>query len=45
MSTDTVPALSHAVVQLMKGVVYRDTHETVWQHCSGSSRSCGTTSR
>jgi hypothetical protein len=22
--------LSHAAVQLMKGVIYRDTHETVW---------------
>jgi hypothetical protein len=31
MSTDTAPALSQTVVQLMKGVVYRDTHEAVWQ--------------
>lgn len=31
MTTDTAPAMSQTVVQLMKGVVYRDTHETVWQ--------------
>lgn len=34
MSTPTVaePDLSVAVVQLMKGVVYRETHEVPWQH-------------
>ncbi len=26
------PDLSVAVIQLMKGVVYRDTHERAWQH-------------
>ena len=26
------PDLSLAVIQLMKGVVYRDTHERAWQH-------------
>lgn len=26
------PSLSLAVTQLMKGVVYRDTHETPWRH-------------
>lgn len=26
------PDLSLAVTQLMKGVVYRDTHETAWRH-------------
>ncbi len=30
-ATDTSAELSPAVVQLMKGVVYRDSHETVWQ--------------
>ena len=30
--TATQPDLSAAVVQLMKGVVYRDTHEKAWQH-------------
>jgi hypothetical protein len=28
----TPPDLSVAVTQLMKGVVYRDTHELAWQH-------------
>jgi hypothetical protein len=28
----TTPDLSVAVTQLMKGVVYRDTHELAWQH-------------
>jgi hypothetical protein len=28
----TTPNLSIAVAQLMKGVVYRDTHELAWQH-------------
>ena len=32
MSTQTTSELSQGVVQLMKGVVYRDTHEVVWQH-------------
>jgi hypothetical protein len=30
--TGTEPELSTAVVQLMKGAVYRDTHDTAWQH-------------
>ncbi len=30
--TTATPDLSLAVVQLMKGVVYRDQHETAWQH-------------
>ncbi len=30
--TATEPDLPTAVVQLMKGVVYRDTHEKAWQH-------------
>lgn len=29
-ATDAPPALTPVVVQLMKGVVYRDTHEQVW---------------
>lgn len=29
-ATETSPTLSPVVVQLMKGVVYRDTHEQVW---------------
>ncbi len=28
----TEPDLSTAVIQLMKGVVYRDTHDRAWQH-------------
>jgi hypothetical protein len=28
----TEPDLSSAVITLMKGVVYRDTHERAWQH-------------
>ena len=28
----TEPDLSQAVTQLMKGVVYRDTHEKAWRH-------------
>jgi hypothetical protein len=28
----TTPDLSVAVTQLMKGVVYRDTHDQAWQH-------------
>jgi hypothetical protein len=28
----TAPELSLAVTQLMKGVVYRDTHEKAWRH-------------
>ena len=28
----TEPDLSLAVTQLMKGVVYRDTHERAWRH-------------
>jgi hypothetical protein len=28
----TAPDLSLAVTQLMKGVVYRDTHEVAWRH-------------
>lgn len=31
-TTETTPDLAQAVVALMRGVVYRDTHETVWQH-------------
>jgi hypothetical protein len=30
--TTTAPNLSLAVTQLMKGVVYRDTHEVAWRH-------------
>jgi Domain of unknown function (DUF4194) len=30
--TGTEPELSTAVVQLMKGAVYRDTHDKAWQH-------------
>jgi Domain of unknown function (DUF4194) len=30
--TATEPDLSTAVIQLMKGVVYRDTHDKAWQH-------------
>lgn len=30
-TTESSAALSQAVVGLMKGVVYRDTHEAVWQ--------------
>jgi hypothetical protein len=30
--TGTEPDLSTAVIQLMKGVVYRDTHDKAWQH-------------
>jgi hypothetical protein len=30
--TGTEPDLSTAVVQLMKGAVYRDTHDKAWQH-------------
>lgn len=29
--TDTLPQLGPVVVKLMKGVVYRDAHESVWQ--------------
>jgi hypothetical protein len=32
MTAMTEPDLSQAVTQLMKGVVYRDTHEKAWQH-------------
>jgi Domain of unknown function (DUF4194) len=32
MTTMTEPDLSQAVKQLMKGVVYRDTHEKAWRH-------------
>ena len=32
MTTITEPDLSQAVTQLMKGVVYRDTHEKAWRH-------------
>jgi Domain of unknown function (DUF4194) len=32
MTTVTEPDLSQAVTQLMKGVVYRDTHEKAWRH-------------
>lgn len=32
IGAETHPDLSLAVVQLMKGVVYRDTHEAAWQH-------------
>ena len=32
MTTVTEPDLSQAVTQLMKGVVYRDTHERAWKH-------------
>jgi hypothetical protein len=32
MSAMTEPDLSQAVTQLMKGVVYRDTHEKAWRH-------------
>ena len=28
----TEPDLPLAVIQLMKGVVYRDTHERAWRH-------------
>jgi hypothetical protein len=30
--TGTEPDLSVPVIQLMKGVVYRDTHDKAWQH-------------
>ena len=30
--TRSEPSLSVAVTQLMKGVVYRDTHAAAWQH-------------
>jgi hypothetical protein len=30
--TATEPDLSTAVIQLVKGVVYRDTHDKAWQH-------------
>ena len=36
--------LSQAVTQLMKGVVYRDTHEKAWRHLLPSSRRYATTS-
>jgi hypothetical protein len=32
MTTITEPDLSQAVTPLMKGVVYRDTHEKAWRH-------------
>lgn len=32
MSAATEPDLSQAVTQLMKGVVYRDTHDKAWRH-------------
>ncbi len=32
IGTTATSDLSLAVVQLMKGVVYRDQHETAWQH-------------
>jgi hypothetical protein len=32
MTAITEPDLSQAVTQLMKGVVYRDTHEKAWRH-------------
>ncbi len=32
MTATTEPDLSQAVTQLMKGVVYRDTHEKAWRH-------------
>jgi Domain of unknown function (DUF4194) len=32
MTTVTEPDLSQAVTQLMKGVVYRDTHDKAWRH-------------
>jgi hypothetical protein len=32
MTAMTEPDLSQAVTQLMKGVVYRDTHEKAWRH-------------
>jgi Domain of unknown function (DUF4194) len=30
--TGTEPDLSNAVIQLMKGAVYRDSHDKAWQH-------------
>jgi hypothetical protein len=32
MSATTEPDLPQAVTQLMKGVVYRDTHDKAWRH-------------
>lgn len=32
MRATTEPDLSQAVTQLMKGVVYRDTHDKAWRH-------------
>ena len=32
MTAITEPDLSQAVTQLMKGVVYRDTHDKAWRH-------------
>ena len=32
MTTVTEPDLSSAVIPLLKGVVYRDTHDRPWQH-------------
>ncbi|MGW4498907.1 DUF4194 domain-containing protein, partial [Micromonospora sp. NPDC004336] len=32
LDTRVEPSLSVAVTQLMKGVVYRDTHAAAWQH-------------
>lgn len=32
MTAITEPDLSQAVTQLIKGVVYRDTHEKAWRH-------------
>jgi Domain of unknown function (DUF4194) len=32
MTAMTEPDLSQAVTQLMRGVVYRDTHEKAWRH-------------
>jgi hypothetical protein len=32
MTTTTEPDLSQAVTHLMKGVVYRDSHEKAWRH-------------
>ena len=35
MTAMTEPDLSQALTQLMKGVVYRDTHEKAWRHLLG----------
>ncbi len=45
MTAITEPDLSQAVTQLMKGVVYRDTHEKrLAAPACTSSRRCATTS-